>query len=84
MGWQIVAAWIRTQESWGIHAELQGKGKQGSLYRIFSCCPLSVQEITNAICWTYVGFKSGIQRNDTPVPVYIVASVLLISVLTIW
>ena len=36
------------------------------------------------ICWTYVGFKSGIHRNDTPVSVYIVASVLLISVLTIW
>ena len=68
----------------GIHAELQGKGKQGSLYRILSCCPLSVQEITNAICWTYVEFKSGIHRNDTPVSVYIVASVLLISVLTIW
>ena len=70
---------VKNTRELGTRAELQGKCKQGSLFTIFSCCPLSVQDITNAICWTYLGFKNGNQTNDTPV-----ASVLLILVLTIW
>ena len=62
----------------GIHAELQGKCKQDSLFRISSCCPLSAQEITDAICWIFLGFKNGIYTNDTLVSLYTVASVLLV------
>lgn len=61
-----------------IHAELQGKCKQDSPFRLSSCCPQSGREITDAICWIYLGFKNEICTNDTPVALYPVTAVLLV------